>query len=113
MQTEAPIQHISVVLTTIAVTFMIIFLQQQYVYDASYVKLRELSLGYTLPSKLISSTPFSKVTISFVGRNLWIIHKNMPYYDPEYAISAGNIQGVADGAYPSTRTYGFNLSIGF
>ncbi len=84
-----------------------------YIYDASYVKLRELSLGYTLPSALIAKTPLSRVTLSVVGRNLWLIHKNMPYYDPELSLSAGNIQGIADGAYPSTRTIGFNLSIGF
>jgi TonB-linked SusC/RagA family outer membrane protein len=83
------------------------------VYDASYVKLREVSFGYNLPAKLLAKTPVAKVNISIVGRNLWIIHKNIPYYDPELSVSAGNIQGIADGAYPSTRTYGFNLTIGF
>jgi TonB-linked SusC/RagA family outer membrane protein len=83
------------------------------VYDASYVKLREVSFGYNLPAKLLAKTPVAKANISIVGRNLWIIHKNMPYYDPELSVSAGNIQGIADGAYPSTRTYGFNLTIGF
>ncbi len=84
-----------------------------HVYDASYVKLRELSFGYNLPSKLLASTPVSRVTLSLVGRNLMILHKNMPYYDPELSLSAGNIQGIADGAYPSTRTIGFNLTVGF
>jgi TonB-linked SusC/RagA family outer membrane protein len=84
-----------------------------HVYDASYVKLRELSFGYNLPAKLLASTPISRVTLSLVGRNLWIIHKNMPYYDPELSLSAGNVQGIADGAYPSTRTFGFNLTVGF
>jgi len=84
-----------------------------HVYDASYVKLREVAFGYNLPAKLLAKTPLSRVNISIVGRNLWIIHSNMPYYDPESSLSAGNIQGIADGAYPSTRTLGFNLSIGF
>jgi TonB-linked SusC/RagA family outer membrane protein len=84
-----------------------------HVYDASYVKLRELAFGYSLPSKLLSKTPLSKVTVSIVGRNLWLISKNMPYYDPELSLSAGNIQGIADGAYPSTRTFGFNITVGF
>jgi len=83
------------------------------VYDASYVKLREVSFGYSLPSKILAKSPVSKVTVSLVGRNLWLIHKNMPYYDPELSLSAGNIQGIADGAYPSTRTFGFNLTVGF
>lgn len=83
------------------------------VYDASYVKLREVSFGYSLPTKILAKSPLSKVTISLVGRNLWLIHKNMPYYDPELSLSAGNIQGIADGAYPSTRTFGFNVTVGF
>ncbi|MCE5347191.1 MAG: SusC/RagA family TonB-linked outer membrane protein [Bacteroidales bacterium] len=84
-----------------------------HVYDASYVKLRELSFGYSLPSRIVKKTPASKITVSIVGRNLWLIYKKMPYYDPELSLSAGNIQGIADGAYPSTRTLGFNLTVGF
>jgi len=84
-----------------------------YIYDASYVKLRELSLSYALPAKFLAKTPFTKLSASVVGRNLWIIHKNTPYFDPETSQSAGNLQGIADGAYPSTRTLGFNLSLGF
>jgi TonB-linked SusC/RagA family outer membrane protein len=84
-----------------------------YVYDASYIKLREVSLSYTLPGALIAKTPFTKVTASVVGRNLWIIHKNTPFFDPETSQSAGNVQGIADGAYPSARTLGFNISLSF
>jgi hypothetical protein len=84
-----------------------------HIYDASYVKLREVSFGYSLPTKLIAKSPISRVNISIVGRNLWLIHKNMTYYDPELSLSAGNIQGIADGAYPSSRTYGFNVTVGF
>jgi hypothetical protein len=84
-----------------------------HVHDASYVKLREIALGYNLPSKFLANTPLSRVTLSLVGRNLWLIHKNMPYYDPELSLSAGNIQGFSDGAYPSTRTIGFNITVGF
>ena len=84
-----------------------------YIYDASYVKLREIALSYSLPSKLLANSKISKASISIVGRNLWIIHKNMPYYDPELSVSAGNIQGIADGAYPSTRTLGLNLTVDF
>jgi TonB-linked SusC/RagA family outer membrane protein len=84
-----------------------------YVYDASYIKLREVSFSYSLPSRLLAKTPVSRVSLSIVGRNLWILHTNMPYYDPESSLGAGNIQGVANGAYPSTRTMGFNISVGF
>ena len=84
-----------------------------HMYDASYVKLRELAFGYSVPAKLLVKLPVSKVTVSIVGRNLWLISKNMPYYDPELSLGAGNIQGIADGAYPSTKTLGFNLTVGF
>ena len=84
-----------------------------HVYDASYVKLREVALGYNLPASILAGTPLARITISVVGRNLAILSKNMPYYDPELSLSAGNIQGIADGAYPSTRTFGFNLTLGF
>ena len=84
-----------------------------HIYDASYVKLRELAFGYTLPSKLLAKTPMASLKVSVVGRNLWLIFKNMPYYDPELSLGAGNIQGIADGAYPSTKTYGFNITVGF
>jgi outer membrane receptor protein involved in Fe transport len=84
-----------------------------YVYDASYVKLREIAFSYSLPSRLLERTHIAKVTLSIVGRNLWILHTNMPYYDPESSLSAGNVQGIANGAYPSTRTLGFNLAVSF
>ena len=84
-----------------------------YVYDASYVKLREVAFSYSIPAKWLGKLPVSKVAVSIVGRNLWIIHKNIPYYDPESSLGAGNVQGIADGTYPSTRTLGFNISVGF
>lgn len=84
-----------------------------YVYDASYIKLREVAFTYNLPSKFLAKTRLSRASVSLVGRNLWIMYSNMPYYDPETSNSAGNIQGIADGAYPSTRTLGFNLTVVF
>jgi hypothetical protein len=48
-----------------------------------------------------------------VGRNLWIIHKNLPYSDPEENLSSGNLQGVQSGAYPTTRSMGINLKLQF
>ena len=82
-----------------------------FIYDASYVKLRELSIGYKLHLK--PSSFFSSVTFALVGSNLWIIHKNLPYSDPEAGLSAGNIQGYQTGVLPTTKNYGFNLSLQF
>lgn len=80
------------------------------IFDGSFVKLREVALRYSLPDKLISKLrPFKAVDISLLGRNLWIIHKNLPYADPEDALSSGNIRGYQSGSYPTVRTYGFNV----
>lgn len=80
-----------------------------FVYDASFVKLREAAITYSLPKKWIGEKVFKSVDVSLVGRNLWIIHKNLPYSDPEAGLSSGNIQGYQSGAYPSVRTFGFNF----
>ncbi|HRH60107.1 MAG TPA: SusC/RagA family TonB-linked outer membrane protein, partial [Chitinophagaceae bacterium] len=85
-----------------------------FVYDASFVKLREAAITYSLPASLIKKMNFFKgVDISVIGRNLWIIHKNLPYADPEETTSSGNIQGLQTGAYPSVRSIGVNLSLKF
>lgn len=88
--------------------------QAGFVFDASYVKLRELALTYTLPSQWINQTNFLKgIDLSLIGRNLWIIHKNLPYSDPEAGLSSGNLQGFQSGAYPAVRNYGFNVRVRF
>jgi TonB-linked SusC/RagA family outer membrane protein len=80
------------------------------IYDAGYVKLREVALTYSLPAKLVSKIhPFKGVDFSLMGRNLWIIHKNVPYADPEDGLSSGNVQGYQSGSYPAVRTVGFNV----
>ncbi len=82
-----------------------------HVWDASFVKLREVSLTYSLPSSIVGRTPFQGIDISLIGRNLWIIHKNSTYSDPESALSAGNNQGYQSGAYPAVKEYGFNIGV--
>jgi TonB-linked SusC/RagA family outer membrane protein len=84
-----------------------------YVYDASYVKLRELSLAYSLPSKLLSRTFIKGATLSLLGNNLWIIHKNLPDADPEAGTSSGNVQGYQSGVMPTVRVYSFNVKVNF
>ncbi len=86
---------------------------KRYVYDASYVKLRELSLTYSLPGSLLDKTFLSAASLSFVGSNLWIIHKNLPYSDPEASQSAGNIRGWQSGTLPATKNFGFNVNLKF
>lgn len=82
------------------------------VYDASYVKLREAALTYSLPKNIIGSA-FQNVAFSITGRNLWIISKNLPYADPESGLGAGNTQGYVSGSYPTTRQIGFKVDLQF
>lgn len=86
-----------------------------FVYDASFVKLREVSLTYSFPKPLMSKIRgFKGIDVSVVGRNLWIIHKDLPYADPEDAVSSGNLgQGYSTGSYPAVRTLGANLRLSF
>ena len=80
-------------------------------YDASFVKLRELTIGYTIPDKFFGKLPVRGATISFVGRNLFV-WDNVPHVDPEnMSLSGGTaLPGIEYMAIPSTRSYGFNLS---
>ena len=85
-----------------------------FIYDASYVKLREVVFTYSVPSSAMKMFPgFKGVDLNLIGRNLWIIHKNLPYADPEENISSGNLQGYQGGAYPTTRTFTFNVKFRF
>jgi TonB-linked SusC/RagA family outer membrane protein len=88
-------------------------IEEQFVYSASYVKLREVKLGYTLPAKWVRKIKFVSVTVSLVGRNLWIIHKDVPNIDPETAFTNGNAQGLEDLTVPTVRSYGFNINFKF
>jgi len=85
----------------------------RFVYDASYIKLRELSLTYNLPRTLIDQTPLTAASISFIGSNLWILKKNLPHADPEASQSSGNIQGWQSGVLPTVKNYGFNVKVQF
>ena len=77
------------------------------------MKLREASLTYAFGEEMIERLPFTRASISVVGRNLWIIHKNLPYSDPEAGLSAGNIQGYQSGAYPAFKEIGASVKLNF
>ena len=87
--------------------------QEAYVYDASYVKLREVGLSYKFPSKYLTHTFINSLVFAVNGSNLWIIHKNLPYADPEAGTSSGNMQGFQTGVLPTTKEYNFNIKVQF
>ena len=86
---------------------------EAFVYNATYIKLREVKIGYSLPSAWIKGTGLQSATFSLVGRNLWIIHKNVPNIDPETAFNTGNGQGLEDLTLPTVRNIGFNINLKF
>ena len=79
-------------------------------FDASYVKLRELKIGYTLPKKWLKNTPLKNVSVSAFGRNLFI-WTDVPNIDPEVASYDGQLKGIETMSLPSTRSFGFNLNV--
>jgi hypothetical protein len=88
--------------------------EELHMFDATYVKLREVVVGYNLPSSLVKNTPLSNARISLSGRDLWTMYKNCPKgIDPEASVTSGNGQGIEYGAIPPTTTYGFNLILTF
>jgi len=86
-------------------------------YDASYLKLREFSLSYTLNKSALNGTffeNFENVRISFVGKNLFAFSE-IPHFDPEQLAVQGQnfVSGVEDMSYPTTRSFGLSLGIDF
>ncbi|MCS3870200.1 hypothetical protein J3D55_003116 [Chryseobacterium ginsenosidimutans] len=87
---------------------------KRFVYDGSFVKLREASITYSLPKSLIANTFMNDAKVSIVGRNLWIIHKNLPYADPESSQMGGLFSyGSSVGSLPTTREIGVNFTFKF
>lgn len=82
-----------------------------FTYDASYLKLRELSLGFDLPEGILGKLPVSNASVSVIGRNLLILWKNVPHIDPELTTSSGNAQGVEVFRTPTTRSLGLRISV--
>jgi TonB-linked SusC/RagA family outer membrane protein len=84
------------------------------VLDGSFIKLRQVSLGYSIPKTFIANTPFNSITFSLVARNLWTIMKHTDNIDPESNFAPGvNYAGIEGTSVPAVRTYGFNVNFKF
>jgi TonB-linked SusC/RagA family outer membrane protein len=83
-------------------------------YDATFVKLREVQIGYSIPDKLFRGTPFKGATVSLVGRNL-ALWTDVPHVDPEVMSFTGGtaLPGIEFMSIPSSRSFGINLSFKF
>ena len=98
-------------------TFAINSCDEVAVYDATVLRLREVSLAYKFPRKWISALKLSGLELSFVGRNLWYFAPNVPKYsnyDPIVnSYGETNVQGIDYTSAPSTRRFAFNVKITF
>lgn len=84
---------------------------QYYTYSATNIRLQEASIGYTFKKNQLFG--FGELSISFVGRNLWMLYCKAPF-DPETTASTGNYyQGIDKFMTPSTRNLGFNIKLKF
>lgn len=82
-----------------------------FIYDASFIKLRQIILGYTFPATMFNNK-IQGITVSFVARNVFTIKKHTMNIDPESNYSNGP-QGIEQATVPYTRTFGLNLSAKF
>jgi TonB-linked SusC/RagA family outer membrane protein len=85
-----------------------------FIYDAGFIKLREVNITYTLPSDIVSRMKLTEMKFSVVGSNLWIIDKSLPYADPESGLGSSLASsGYSTGSLPTTRNIGFNVTFKF
>jgi len=85
----------------------------RYVYDASYIKLRNITLSYSMPQSILGKSFIKGVTFNVTASNVAILMKNVPYADPEAGLGAGNMQGWQSGVMPTTRNFGFSVNLQF
>ncbi|WP_147678178.1 SusC/RagA family TonB-linked outer membrane protein [Algibacter pacificus] len=85
------------------------------IFDASYVKLREVSFSYSVPTKLLENTGISKLRFGVEARNLWIIDDHVPHIDPEVNFfgTGGPGATVEFASVPSVKSIGFNVNLTF
>jgi hypothetical protein len=81
-------------------------------YDASFIKLRELQIGYSIPDKFWGKLPFRGVNLSLVGRNL-LLWDRVPHVDPENMSYTGGtaLPGIENMSMPTSRSFGFNINV--
>ena len=86
---------------------------EEFVYDADFVKLRQLSLGYTVPSSLLDKTFLNSLSFNLTAQNLFYISRAVDNISPEAAYNTSNSQGLEYFGVPSTRTYGLSINAKF
>ena len=85
-------------------------ISEHWVYDATFVKLREVRLGYDIPTSFSRRMGVRGLSVALIGRNL-ALWTDAPNIDPETSFNASNVQGFEYGQLPSARSVGFNISV--
>jgi TonB-linked SusC/RagA family outer membrane protein len=88
-------------------------INEAWIYDASYIKLREVKLSYAFDGKLVKKAGLESLTLSLVARNLAFLYRKTTDIDPEAAFNTSNVQGVETLTLPTTRSIGFNINLKF
>lgn len=90
-------------------------LHEKWIYDASYVKLRQLSIGYDLPSNVFENTFIESISLNAFANNLWLIYSSVDGIDPSEIenTSANGLRWEEGGQLPSSRTFGLNVKVKF
>ena len=89
-------------------------LPELFTYNATNVRLRNITFGYEFNKSFLKKTPFQRLRLSATCNNVWMIHYKLPGIDPESVTATNtNAVGFENGAAPTSRTYSFNLSVGF
>jgi TonB-linked SusC/RagA family outer membrane protein len=86
---------------------------EEFVYDASFIKWRSVSLGYCFPASVFKKGFVKGINVSLVGRNLAVLMKHTPNIDPESGINNTNGQGLELSGYPAVRSLGLNVNVKF
>lgn len=87
---------------------------EDYIYDASFIKLKELAFGYSFPKSILKKTPLTSLNVSFVARNIAYLLKHTPGTSPEGGYDTTMFSQAIDFmAIPYTRTFGFSVNLGF
>jgi hypothetical protein len=88
---------------------------EEWLFDASYIKLREVSLGYTFDKKILTGTPFTSAKLALIARNPWMIWQKAPKgLEPsELSYGSGSISWLEKGEFQTVRSYGVSLNLSF
>ena len=82
------------------------------IYDASYIKLREISLSYNLPKKFLGNSGVKAASLAFIAQNPWLIYSGTPNIDPSET-SGADYNYVEGGQSIPTRSYGITVNLTF